>query len=312
MLDLLRPMAAFARTVEAGSFRAAARDLGLSPSVVGHHVAQLEARLGVALIYRSTRRLSLTHDGEKLFVEARRMVEAAAAGLDLIAGRVAQPGGELTVTAPSVLVDGFLIEDLAAFARAYPRVRLDLSFSDMRRDLIGEGIDLAIRMGWLADSALKSRKLREMTLAVIATPGYLAGKPVPAHPADLARLDWIRLRALPPRASLTNAGGEVTEFGFEERVTADDATAIYRLAREGLGLGMVPRSLAAADLAAGILVEVLPGWRLDAPGVFAVWPPNAARRSLTMLLVEFLDKRARAARSGPACGAAPPRSGSTT
>src|SRR5262245_60970627 len=151
MLDHLRAMAVFARTVETGSFRGAAKALGLSPSVVSHHVAQLEARLGVALLYRSTRRLTLTSDGNKLFEAARTMLEAAEGGLDQIAERSKEPSGHLSVTAPEVFVSGRVVDGLAAFARAFPKVTLAVSFTDMPLDLIRDGIDLAIRVGALAE-----------------------------------------------------------------------------------------------------------------------------------------------------------------
>lgn len=293
MIELLKPLAAFARTVETGSFRAAAASLGVSPSVVSQHVTDLETRLGVALVYRSTRRLSLTHDGERLFEAARAMLDAATRGLDDLAGRAAAPTGRLTVTAPAVLGAGPLAGALAAFARAHPGVDLELIFSDVRRDIVAEGIDLAIRLGWLEDSALKARRLCEEPRVLIASPTYLAGRPAPRRPADLAGFDWIRLRSRPPKVQLTHADGEVVEVEGRKRLGVDDAASLHRFAREGLGVAAVLRFLAEDDLASGRLVEVLPDWRLAAPGLYAVWPPNAPRRGLTALLVDFLDERLR-------------------
>lgn len=294
MLDLLRPLAVFARTVETGSFRGAARACGLSPSVVSHHIAQLEAQLGVALLYRSTRRLSLTRDGERLFAAARQMLEAARSGLDSMVPETAQPIGELGITAPAVLAAGFLPDDIAAFAKAYPQVALNLNFTDTPRDLIGDGIDVAIRMGNLKDSTLKARRLRGERRVLVASVDYMAGRALPQEPEDLPALDWIRLRPRPPKAVLSR-DGQTRTIAYESRLVVDDAKAVYRLARAGLGLAVLPSFLAREDLASGTMIELLPEWRLETVGVYAVWPPNAPRESLTGLFVRFLEERNRTA-----------------
>ncbi|WP_274594863.1 LysR family transcriptional regulator [Parasedimentitalea marina] len=147
MLDQLRQIAIFAKTVDHGSFRAAAKALRLSPSVVSHHITQLEAQLGVALLYRSTRKLSLTRDGERLIGAARKMIDAAETGLHAVSDLAPQPSGELRVTAPAVLAQSTIVRRIAKFSIAYPGVRLALDFSDLRREVIGEGIDVALRMG---------------------------------------------------------------------------------------------------------------------------------------------------------------------
>src|SRR5262245_51390457 len=139
MLQRLRAMAVFAKTVECGSFRAAAKALDLSPSVVSHHIAQLEAGLGNALLYRSTRCLSLTSDGEQLLAAARTMLDAAEHGLNQAAWRAHEPSGHLTITALAVLMSGPLAEDLAAFARAFPKVTLTIHATETVIDLIREG-----------------------------------------------------------------------------------------------------------------------------------------------------------------------------
>lgn len=193
MLDHLRPLAVFAKVVELGSFRAAAKALGLSHSVVSHHVSQLEQMLGSTLLYRTTRRLSLTQQGERLFASAAAMLQAAESGLDEIAGGSRQPIGLLRVTVPAVLAAAHLVDDVAAFAELYPRVQLALNFSDTRRDLVSEGIDIAIRMGRLEDSSLKSRKLAVIPDALFASPSYVARHPRPRRPADLAQWDWLQL-----------------------------------------------------------------------------------------------------------------------
>jgi len=294
MLDQLRPMAVFAKTVETGSFRAAGKALKLSPSVVSHHVAQLEGRLGVALLYRSTRSLSLTPDGEKLFRAARAMLEAAEAGLDALSGQSRDPAGELRVTAPAVLAAGTLIDDIAMFSEQFPKIQLSLNFTDQRRDLIRDGIDVAIRMGWLEDSALKSKKLHEVKRKLVAAPRYVAKRKPPRRPIDLAGWEWLQLKSIHHESTFTNNRGESQRIEVTPKLLVDDAIALYRLSRAGLGLAMLPDFLAADDIERGRMIEVLPAWRLAALSIYAVWPPNAPRDGLTARFVNFLEDRVRA------------------
>src|SRR5579863_733071 len=120
MIDELRALAIFAKTVEAGSFRTAAKELKLSPSVVSHHIAQLEERLGVTLLYRSTRHLSLTQEGNKLFEHAKEMLLAAESGLNIITQQSSEPSGRLIITLPSFFTKSKLVKDIAAFAQTFP------------------------------------------------------------------------------------------------------------------------------------------------------------------------------------------------
>lgn len=288
MLDELRRLAVFAKVVELGSFRAAADALGLSHSVVSHHVSGLERQLGLPLLYRTTRRHSLTQHGERLYRSASEMLKAAETGLDDVAGRSRQPVGRLRVTAPAVMAAAHLVDDLAAFASAHPGIALSVNFTDVRRDLVADGIDLAIRMGRMADSTLKSRKLAVFQSRLYASPGFLAGKPRPRRPADLAAWDWLQLGAIHRVARFRHASGETETVTTRSRLEVDDAVALYRLARAGLGLAMVPAFLAEEDVAAGLMIEVLPAWRLTPITAFAVWPANVRRGNLTLRLVDFL------------------------
>src|SRR5262245_34282215 len=145
-------MAVFAKVVETGSVRSAARALGLSPSVVSHHVAQLEESLNVALLYRTTRQLKLTDEGAKLVSAARDVVAAAERGIEALAMDSEDPAGQLTVAMPASLIADALFADVAAFARAFPRVSLAIRFSDVQVDIIRDGIDVALRAGTLKDS----------------------------------------------------------------------------------------------------------------------------------------------------------------
>ena len=293
MLSQLRQIAIFAKTVDHGSFRAAAEALRLSPSVVSHHVTQLEEQLGVALLYRSTRKLSLTRDGERLIIAARAMIEAAEAGLMAVSDQSADPSGELRVTAPAVLAQSAVVEQIAAFSVVFSGVRLTLDFSDLRREVIGGGIDVAIRMGWLKDSALKARKLYDVDRILVAAPSYLEGRPSPMRPCDIQNWDWLELSQVRKASSFRKTGHQPVDLKPTPRLSVNDAHALYHLARSGAGLAVVPEFLAKEDEANGIVTKVLPDWRPDPIGVFAVWPQNAPKGGLTSLFVDFLAKGTR-------------------
>lgn len=288
MLDELRAMAIFAKTVEAGSFRGAAKALGLSVSVVSYHVTQLEARLDVVLLYRSTRRIALTDAGEKLLEAAKRMIAAAESGLNEMALSSDHPSGRLCVAAPAALISGRLIDDLAAFAAAMPQVRLTTCFSDVPLDIIGDGVDLAIRAGTLKDSTLKSKRLFVLPRRLVASKQYLSGRTEPRTPRDLAGWDWIKLRSRLARVSFTSTAGQDMTIDFSPRLIVDNAEAMLQFARRGLGLATPPIAMVEPYRE---MVEVLPAWRLETPPVYAVWPANAPPSGLSVRLVSFLQER---------------------
>ncbi|MCD5327141.1 LysR family transcriptional regulator [Chromobacterium piscinae] len=288
MIDELRALAVFAKTIETGSFRAAARALGLAPSVVSHHVSQLESRLGVALLYRSTRRLSLTPDGQALYGHAQAMLQAAETGLNELAGRAAEPAGALRLSLPAFFARGPLTASLAAFSQCHPKVELELDYSDEKRDLIRDGIDLAIRIGELQDSALKSRRLFDMPRLLVAAPSLLDARTAPACPADLADWPWLGIRMRGKRKTLIDAAGQRHDFAIQPQITVNSVDAACQLAAAGCGLATPPAFLAEGELAAGKLRVALPEYRVEPLGVYAVWPANATRESLTLRLVRFL------------------------
>ncbi|MEM7426976.1 MAG: LysR family transcriptional regulator [Pseudomonadota bacterium] len=289
MLDQLRQIAIFAKTVDHGSFRGAARALRLSPSVVSHHITQLERQLGTALLYRSTRKLSLTPDGSRLLNAARTMIEAAESGLDAIADRTQQPSGMLRITVPAVLAQSALVDRIGAYSIEHPSVRLSLDFSDVRRELIGDGFDIAIRMGWLADSALKARKLFDVERRLVAATAYLDSRATPQTPEDLADWDWLELAPVWHRKpEFRNGAKRVVIARPESRISVNDAQALCKLTVQGVGLAILPDFLAEAALAQGAIQTVLPEWQVEPVGTYAVWPSNAPRDGLVKHFIDYL------------------------
>ncbi|MDG1969677.1 MAG: LysR family transcriptional regulator [Paracoccaceae bacterium] len=286
ILDQLRQIAIFAKTVDHGSFRAAARALGISPSVVSHHIGQLEEQLGAALLYRSTRKLSLTEDGKRLYAQAQTMVEAAETGIQSVVDSGRQASGVLNVTLPAVLSQSALIDRIASFSITHPKAQLSLDFLDARREIIGSGIDIAIRMGWLKDNSLKARKLYDIHRILVASTDYLANRPRPTSPEDVADWDWLELAPVRLKPDFLGKNGGNIRLQPTPQLSVNDANALYRLARAGAGLAIVPDFLAEADIAAGVVEHVLPEWSRSLVGVYAVRPPNAPKQGLTAF---FLD-----------------------
>ncbi|MFK7938414.1 MAG: LysR family transcriptional regulator [Roseovarius sp.] len=290
MLDQLRQIAIFAKTVDHGSFRGAARALNLSPSVVSHHISQLEEQLGTALLYRSTRKLALTRDGARLLDAARTMVDAAEAGIQDVADSARVASGELRVTLPAILAQSHIVERIARFSQEHENVHLSLDFTDARRELIGDGFDVAIRMGWLKDSTLMSKKLQDVPRRLVASKDYLSTRPTPRSPRDLQSWDWIVLSQVMNHGSVFRARGDKPiSIKPNAHILVNDAHALYRFAQAGAGLAIIPDFLAQADVSGGEMSFVLPDWSVDPVSVYAVWPANAPKHGLSKLFINAIS-----------------------
>lgn len=291
MIEHIRGLAIFAKVAQTGSFRGAARALSISPSVVSQQIATLEARLGVALVYRSTRVLSLTSDGEALLASAQAVVREAENGLSRFSQVAAGPVGELNITLPEVMSLSPMTDMLAAFSAMYPGIVLNAAFSDTQLNPIREGYDLAIRVGWLERSALKSRKFGEIARVLVASKNYLKGRKAPSSPQDLNEWDFIRFNAVTGFPVMRRHGHNPVTVSMNSRISVSNAIAAYRFACADSGVTVALDFLARDDLERGRLVQVLPDWQVDSAGIHVVWPPNAAKSSLAMCLIDFLESR---------------------
>lgn len=292
MIDKLRSIAIFTMVVDQGSFRAAAAHLGLAPSRISQAVSKLENELGVTLLYRSTRQLSLTNEGRTLHAKARQMLDAAEIGLDAISETSSEPTGTLRVTAPAFITQTTLTDTIAEFSKAYPRVSLDLDFSDRPRDLIKDGFDVSIRAGWLEDSEHRARRIGHADRLLVASPSYFKSKPPPRHPRELEDWNWIRFSIRPNHTDLTSDTGEFYTVTGKSNISVSSASALYEFALRGLGVTAIPENLAALGFQRGEIVRVLPNWSPRSLGLFAVWPSQIRRENLTVLFVRFLAGKA--------------------
>ncbi|MEO1551232.1 MAG: LysR family transcriptional regulator [Pseudomonadota bacterium] len=288
MIDQYRGLAVFVAVAQAGSFSAAGRVLKLSTSVVSHHIAKLEAGLGTPLFFRTTRSLSLTREGTQILDAATRMVTAGQEALDALSVVSDQPVGGLRITLPAFGNRSPVHRRIWEFARAYPLVHLSVHASDRQVDLVKDGYDIAIRLGELADSALKTRRIGRFERVLAAAPAYLATHGPIRDLDDLAKATFINYAMLPPVLTLTDGAETVTVTPTHSQIEVDSITAGRGAVLSGLGIQNLPLSEVEADLAHGTLVEVLPKWRLPALGVFAVWPGSGPQKQLTRRFIDYL------------------------
>ena len=288
MDDQLRALYIFAKTIELGSFRATARTLRLSPSVVSYQITQLEKHYGVALLYRSTRKLSLTHDGEKAYANAQRMVLAAEECFRDLSGTEGDSVGRISITLPASFSAGVLIPEIATFAKTYPKVMMEIFYSDEQQDIISAGIDVAIRVGDMQDSNLKAKRLFDLPRKLVAAPKYVARQKKLTHPDGLSNWNWVQFSETPRHRSLKNKNGQTCRLECNSQITVHNANAMVQLLIEGCGVASPPLFLAAEAIEAEKLVALLPKWSVEPITVYAVWHANAPRESLVTKFIETI------------------------
>lgn len=295
-MDRFEEMRVYLAVADAGSFAAAADQLAMSRPAVSRHVAQLESRLGVRLIQRTTRRLSLTSEGESFLARARDLLAGVEAAEAEAGARSAEPTGRVRVNVPVTFGVLHLAPLWPRFRARHPGVRFDITLSDRQVDLVDEGFDLAVRIAALPDSTLVSRQLASTRMVLCASPGYLRRRGRPRHPRELAGHDVIAYSYWSPRDEWTLRGpaGEEARVRVDPVLRANNGDTCLAAARAGQGLTLQPSFLAGPDLADGRLVEVLPRWQAGALGIHAVYPSRRHLLPKTRLLVDFLAEALRA------------------
>jgi DNA-binding transcriptional LysR family regulator len=300
MLSELRSaLDAFIATADEGSFSAAARHLGLTPAAVSKSVAQFEARLGVRLFQRSTRKVALTTDGERLYGQVRLpWGEIGDALTDLRQG-AGKPAGTLKVALAHTVGREYFVPMMEDFVRRYPEVVPDLHFDNRQVDLVAEGFDVAIGGGIELTDALIARELARIRIVLVASPAYLEAQAVPAHPQDLARHRGLLRRSLSsgrlsPWTLKNNAGQEVVA-SVRPVMVLDDPEAIARAAASGMGIAMLPLPHVLPHLERGDLVRVLPQWHAEALPLAIYYTSRKLVPAKVRLFVEHVVREFRAA-----------------
>lgn len=271
-LDRLRRMALFAMVVRHGSFSAASRALDLATSVLSSAVSQLEEELGVRLLNRTTRSLSLTEAGQLYHEKCVEMLAAAETAEEMVAGGVGEIAGRLRISAASDTAQKILLPALAPLARQHPKLLLDIVVDDRIVDMTTQAIDLSIRSGWLRDSSLVARKLADLHEMLVASPDYLRRFGVPDSPECLRehRIIGFNRFAEPTALAFKNAAGESARIMLTPGAMTDNVAMARDFAVQGFGLARLPSYMVQRELASGELVLLLPDWALPGAGIYAV------------------------------------------
>ncbi|WP_339529981.1 LysR family transcriptional regulator [Pseudomonas mucidolens] len=290
-MDRFDAMQAFARVVETGSFTRAAHTLHMSKTTVTQLVQQLEARLRVKLLNRTTRKVKVTADGAVYYERVQSLLAALDDAETALSSAAAAPRGRLRVDVPSPLARFILIPALPDFQQRYPDIQLDLGVSDRHVSLIDESVDCVIRGGEITDTSLVARHIADLPLGVYAAPAYLTRYGVPAHPRELQEGEhrvvgyrWARTgKAL--SYALRRLGEQLDVHG-RHVLTVDDGNAYLAAGQAGLGILWLPRYMALQPVANGELVPLFEDWHIASMPLYMAYAPN---RHVSRKLRVFMD-----------------------
>jgi DNA-binding transcriptional LysR family regulator len=289
-MDRLTQIETFVAVALRGSLSAAARAEGVAPAVIGRRMDALEARLGVKLLQRTTRRLHLTHEGSAFLESCQRLlVEFQNAEASVSAGGV-KASGHLRITGPAGFGRRHIAPLVPAFLARHPDVSLSLNLSDRVVDLVNEGYDCAVRVGDLPDSSLVSVRLADNRRLCVAAPAYLARAGTPAHPDALARHECLTLssEASQSRGWAFTVGGEVVHLRPTGRLDCSDGQVLHQWCLDGLGLAWRSTWEVQSDIARGRLVSVLDDFAAPPNGIHAVFPSARHLPLRVRLWIDFL------------------------
>ena len=294
-MDRFRTMQSFVRVVRAGSFTLAANQLGLSRALVSRHISDLEGRLGVRLLNRSTRALDLTDEGRQYLDFCEQMFRDIELKEDELAAVRAAPAGTLRILAPSSFGSMHIADAAIGFAKVQPRLKISLLLENTwfrQDDFSQRGLDMALRFAPIRKSTMIAKDIAEFSWVVCASPDYLARRGRPQKPADLStHACLVHSNALPDDHMWRFEG---PKSGITVRITGEmysnSALALRKAAVAGLGIALVPRYVVADDLAAGTLVSILNRFRVPSRVLHAIYPDAETVPAKIGVFVDFLTK----------------------
>lgn len=280
----------FVRVVETGSFAGAARVVGLPRSSVTRRIANLEDTVGRQLLRRTTRSLSLTPEGERVFARASTLMADWLEVERELVGQSDEPTGLVRFTAPAELGDLLIPQAIAPFLARWPAVRVEASFVNRVVDLVAEGYDLALRGGRLPDSSLIARRVVGSASRLYASPAFVAQHDLPSRPSALGHIPGVLLATRPSGGAPVwyGPGGETDELRLAIRLIVGSYQDAALAARAGVGIAALPRFYGATAVARGDLVPVLPTWQGEQGGLFLVTLSNRQPRPAVRALADTL------------------------
>jgi DNA-binding transcriptional LysR family regulator len=292
MTDTLSLFHAFVPVVEAGSFTRVAKEQNSSQPTVSRQVAALEEHLGARLFTRTTRKLTLTDDGRSFYERAKLAIEAVAEAEDTVGRRRSRPSGTLRLATPVAFGRLRVIPHLKEFLSRYPDVTIDLVISDSNADLVEQGIDLAIRSGEVHDATLIAKKVGTTRRVVVATPSYLRGKTLPAHPSDLLAHDCIAFTE-GSAGAIWRFSGSNGPVSIEARgpVRSRNSEGVREAIMSGLGIGFAPIWHFTNEIETGRLTVLLDKYEPRPEPIHAIYPSRRFVPQKTRVMIDFLDQR---------------------
>ncbi|MDR1995812.1 LysR family transcriptional regulator [Azonexus sp.] len=285
-MDTFKQISAFVNVVTRGSLSAAARSEGVTPAIIGRRLDALEARLGVKLLLRTTRRLTLTFEGQAFFEDCQKIINDLANAEAAVSLGGVRASGQLRLSAPSGFGRRHVAPLVGDFMQVNPEVTVHLDLSDRLVDLLNENIDCAIRIGELTDSSLVSVRLGEMRRMVVASPAYLVAHGVPRTPGDLASHNCLSLGQQRGWVFRDPGTGQVDTLKVGGRFECNDGAVLHEWALAGRGLAWRSLWEVGQDLQEGRLSSVLDAWQAPPMGIYAVFPQ---RRHLPLRVRLFID-----------------------
>ena len=292
MSDELRGLLVFARVVEQKSFSKAAAALGITRSAVSKHVAQLEAELGAQLLVRTTRKLALTEVGERVYAACADITRSLERVREAVHSHTGTVAGHLRVAAPASLGRSYLVALVVEFLEQHPAVTVELLLGDAFVDLVGERVDLALRVGHFVDSTLVTRRIAQVTGVLCAAPSYLKRRGMPKVPSDLSAHEWIHHAPGVQETRISfRSGPRAVTVQVKGRLTCNDGAADVEAAARGFGLVFAPDFEVFDEVKRGRLVPLLSDWQADHLAVHAVSPPRRHVTAKERAFVSFVAER---------------------
>jgi DNA-binding transcriptional LysR family regulator len=292
-LSNLKRLTYFVSVVETGSFTAAAERLGITKAVVSQQVARLESEFRTSLLVRTTRKVRPTESGQAFYLRCAMILGEAEEAFDELAAGSSEPSGTLRLTAPFDYGVGVVVPVIAAFMQRYPACKVDAIMSDQTLDIMTGNFELAIRVGWLAETGLQARKIGTFRQVLVAAPSMAPLVSRISHPEEIAGLPFVANAALrdPLRWEFSRSKSKRQVVNVHASIFLDTTLAVREAVFHGAGLSVLPDYAIAADIAAGRLVEVLPQWRLSSGGIHAVFPAARFRPTKVRAFVDLLAER---------------------
>lgn len=286
----LEAWAIFACVVEHRSFSGAAEAIGVSKATVSKAITRLEQHLGQSLFHRTSRRLSLTENGKALAEHAARILAEANSAEEAALDAASAPTGLVRVAAPMSLGLIAIAPVIADFLAEHPGIEIDLHLSDARVDIVAEGFDVALRIATLPDSSLRTRKLADVQVHLVAAPDYLARAGTPTHPGQLGEHRCFTYTNITTPWRFVGPDGTEVSVRLQGPLATNSGEAMLPALRRGLGIAMLPDFIAGEDIASGRLVTILSDWIPHGGALHLMTPPGTLRPARVEVLIAYLSE----------------------